>query len=76
MVITGDVSNLALEKEFDLVRTFLADDLGLPAERVSLVPGNHDTYTGGSHRSQRFARAFAPHLRSDLPALGWDHLTP
>jgi 3',5'-cyclic AMP phosphodiesterase CpdA len=57
-VITGDVSNLALENEFELVRRFLADDLGLPPERVSIVPGNHDAYTSGSHRSRRFVRAF------------------
>jgi 3',5'-cyclic AMP phosphodiesterase CpdA len=69
VVITGDVSNLALENEFELVRTFLAEDLGLPADCVSMVPGNHDLYTRGSHRSRRFARAFAPHLGSDLPEL-------
>jgi 3',5'-cyclic AMP phosphodiesterase CpdA len=69
VVITGDVSNLALENEFELVRAFLADHLRLPPERVSLVPGNHDAYTGGAHRSRRFARAFAAHLRSDLPDL-------
>lgn len=68
-VITGDLSNLALEVEFDLVRAFLADDLGLPPERVSLIPGNHDAYTAGAHRSRRFARAFAPFLRSDLAEL-------
>lgn len=69
VVITGDVSNLALENEFELVRRFLAEDLGLPPERVSLVPGNHDAYTGGAHRSQRFARTFAAYLRSDLADL-------
>jgi 3',5'-cyclic AMP phosphodiesterase CpdA len=69
VVITGDVSNLALENEFALVRRFLAEDLGLPPERVSLVPGNHDAYTGGAHRSRRFATTFAEYLRSDLPDL-------
>ncbi len=69
VVITGDVSNLALENEFELVRTFLAQDLGLPAEQVSMVPGNHDTYTAGSHRTRRFARTFAGYLQSDLPEL-------
>ena len=69
VVITGDVSNLALENEFELVRAFLADDLGLPADRVSLVPGNHDVYTGGAHRSRRFARTFAAYLGSDLADL-------
>ncbi|MCC6552763.1 MAG: metallophosphoesterase [Polyangiaceae bacterium] len=66
VVITGDVSNLALEREFALVRRFLDQDLGLPPERVSIVPGNHDAYTRGAHRSSRFARFFAPYLRSDL----------
>jgi 3',5'-cyclic AMP phosphodiesterase CpdA len=69
VVITGDVSNLALEAEFELVRRFLADELGLPAEQVSLVPGNHDAYTGGAHRSRRFARTFGAYLGSDLPEL-------
>jgi 3',5'-cyclic AMP phosphodiesterase CpdA len=68
VVITGDVSNLALEREFELVRRFLDQDLGLPPERVSIVPGNHDAYTRGAHRSNRFHRFFAPYLRSDLDA--------
>lgn len=34
---------------------------------MSLVPGNHDAYTKGAHRSQRFSQYFAPYLRSDLP---------
>lgn len=69
VVITGDVSNLALENEFELVRRFLAEDLGLSPDRVSLVPGNHDAYTGGAHRTRRFATTFASYLRSDLADL-------
>jgi len=69
IVITGDVSNLALEAEFELVRRFLEEDLHLPPERVSLVPGNHDAYTAGAHRSRRFVRTFERFLRSDLPGL-------
>jgi 3',5'-cyclic AMP phosphodiesterase CpdA len=67
VVVTGDVSNLALEAEFELVRDLLDRRLGLPPERVSVVPGNHDVYTSGAFRSQRFARFFAPYLVSDLP---------
>lgn len=66
VVITGDLSNLALEQEFELVRRFLERDLGLPAERVSVVPGNHDAYTQGAHRSDRFGRFFSPYIRSDI----------
>ena len=69
VVITGDFVNLALEGEFALARRFLEEDLGLPPERVSLVPGNHDVYTAGAHRSRRFATTFDRFLRSDLPAL-------
>ena len=66
VVITGDVSNLALEREFDRVRRFVEDDLGFTADRVSLVPGNHDAYTGGAHRSRRFEKAFAKYLETDV----------
>jgi 3',5'-cyclic AMP phosphodiesterase CpdA len=66
VVITGDVSNLALEVEFELVRTFLERDLGLRPDQVSMVPGNHDTYTKGSFRAGRFTSYFAPYLKSDL----------
>ena len=69
VVITGDVSNLALEREFGLVCAFLDDDLGLSPDRVSLVPGNHDVYTQGSYRSHRFSRYFEPYLVSDLPEI-------
>ncbi|MEZ4294916.1 MAG: metallophosphoesterase [Polyangiaceae bacterium] len=67
VAITGDVSNLALEREFERVRRFVEDDLGLPPDRVSIVPGNHDAYTRGAHRARRFDRTFARYLESDLP---------
>jgi 3',5'-cyclic AMP phosphodiesterase CpdA len=69
VVITGDLSNLALEGEFELVRRFLDEELGLPPDRVSIIPGNHDAYTSGAHRTRRFATTFARFLTSDLPEL-------
>lgn len=66
VVITGDVSNLALEREFAKVQRFVEVDLGLSADQVSLVPGNHDAYTRGAHRSRRFDKTFAKYLQSDL----------
>jgi 3',5'-cyclic AMP phosphodiesterase CpdA len=50
LVITGDLTNLALEPEFALVREKLRE-AGLP---VTVIPGNHDTYTRGSAISRRF----------------------
>jgi 3',5'-cyclic AMP phosphodiesterase CpdA len=67
VVITGDVSNLALETEFAAVRHILDDVLGLPPSAVSIVPGNHDVYTRGAARDQRFSRYFEPYLVSDFP---------
>ncbi len=66
LVITGDVSNLALEREFDRVRDLLEGDVGLSADQISLVPGNHDAYTRGSVKKRRFLQWFAPYLSSDL----------
>jgi 3',5'-cyclic AMP phosphodiesterase CpdA len=67
VVISGDVSNLALEGEFEAVRALLDDVLRLPTHAVTLVPGNHDVYTRGAEKTQRFARYFEPYLTSDLP---------
>jgi len=52
LVVTGDLTNLALESEFEHVARRLAG-LGLP---VTVIPGNHDTYTRGSARTRRFER--------------------
>lgn len=70
VAITGDVSNLALEREFERVRRFVEDDLGFSADRVSIVPGNHDTYTSGSHRARRFEKCFEKYLQSDIDVAG------
>jgi 3',5'-cyclic AMP phosphodiesterase CpdA len=73
VVITGDVSNLALETEFTEVRRILDDVLGLPPSQVTIVPGNHDVYTRGAARSKRFFRYFERYLESDLPLLRAEH---
>lgn len=66
VVVTGDVSNLALEREFELARTVLDRELGMSPDQVSMVPGNHDTYTQGSFRTKRFVRSFDACMTSDL----------
>ncbi len=65
VVITGDITNLALEPEFELAVSVF-QKLGLQADQVSVVPGNHDVYTLGAQRSQRFAGFFAANITSDL----------
>ena len=72
VVITGDLTNLALEQEFEAVKRLIEEDLGLDAKHVTIVPGNHDLYTRGAMRDRRFTRFFAPYLESDLPDLAAD----
>lgn len=65
-VITGDLTCLAYEEEFERAKAALgplAEDPG----RLSIIPGNHDRYTLNAARERRFERHFGPLLRSDLP---------
>lgn len=61
LVITGDLTNLALPSEFEFVRERL-DRCELP---VTVIPGNHDAYTRGSHRVERFERYLAQHMAGE-----------
>jgi 3',5'-cyclic AMP phosphodiesterase CpdA len=70
--ITGDITNLALEPEFELARVVIEEELHLDAEHVTIVPGNHDLYTRGALRTRRFTRYFGDYLKSDLPELAID----
>lgn len=70
VVITGDLTNLALDEEFAAVRELLDDELGLAAGDLSIVPGNHDLYTRGALRAKRFVKYFGEHMTTDLPDLG------
>lgn len=69
VVVTGDLSNLALETEFAVACDVLRSDLGIDPARVTVVPGNHDVYTRGALVSRRFERFLADWLVSDLPEL-------
>lgn len=66
VVITGDLTNLALETEYRAVQTLLEEELHLGPNDVSIVPGNHDFYTSGALRKRRFTEFFAPYVKCDL----------
>lgn len=68
LVVTGDLTNLALESEFEHVRSHL-DAAGLP---VTVIPGNHDAYTRGSARERRFEQYLA-HLMEGEREAGADY---
>jgi DNA repair exonuclease SbcCD nuclease subunit len=68
LVVTGDVTNLALEAEFELVRRKFGE-AGLP---VTVIPGNHDAYTKGAARSRRFERYLGAFMEGER-ASGHDY---
>jgi 3',5'-cyclic AMP phosphodiesterase CpdA len=69
VVVTGDLTNLALESEYALAHELFERELGLDPLHVTIVPGNHDVYTRGAYSERRFGQYFASYLQSDLPDL-------
>lgn len=63
VVITGDLTNIALKDEFSASLPWL-QKLGGP-QHVSLIPGNHDTYTRGSESSPW--AYWGDYMRSHIP---------
>lgn len=65
LVVTGDVTNLSLEHEYEEAGALLAD----VARRteVTVVPGNHDTYLPATHEGRRFPHHFGRFVETDLP---------
>jgi len=61
IAVTGDLVNLALEAEFAPSRAWL-DSVGTP-DRVTVIPGNHDTYVRATRH--RFAQAWGSYLDGD-----------
>jgi 3',5'-cyclic AMP phosphodiesterase CpdA len=61
IAITGDLVNLALKEEIELMRGWL-ESVG-PADDVSIVPGNHDTYVPGALKD--IVAAWRPYLTGD-----------
>ena len=62
IAITGDLVNLALEAEFAPSRAWL-ESVGA-ADRVTVIPGNHDAYVRVTRH--RFAEAWGSYLDSDV----------
>jgi 3',5'-cyclic AMP phosphodiesterase CpdA len=70
LVVTGDITNLSLEREFEEARALL--DGAARTVEVTVVPGNHDVYLAAIHEARRFPHHFGPFLQSDLPELARD----
>jgi 3',5'-cyclic AMP phosphodiesterase CpdA len=61
IAVTGDLVNLALDAEFAPSRAWL-ESVG-PADRVTVIPGNHDAYIRATRH--RFAEAWGDYLCGD-----------
>ena len=70
LVVTGDITNLALEHEYEEARAIL--DEAARRTEVTVVPGNHDIYLTSTRRRRHFPHHFSPFLQSDLPHLAED----
>ncbi len=70
LVVTGDITNLALEGEFAEARALL--DAVARRVEVTVVPGNHDIYLPSLLRRRRFPHHFGRFFGSDLPHLALD----
>jgi len=70
LVVTGDITNLSLEREYEEAVRLLED--AARSTEVTVVPGNHDIYLPSIHRERRFPHHFGGFMESDLPALALD----
>src|SRR5689334_14244879 len=70
LVVTGDITNLALESEYGEARELL--DRAAARCETTVVPGNHDIYLPPILHERRFPHHFGQFLQSDLPELALD----
>lgn len=64
LIVSGDLSNLSLEGEFNAGRSYL-EQFALPASEISVVPGNHDCYIAATARRGTFDNVFAPFIAGE-----------
>lgn len=62
ILVTGDVTNLALDEEFRFAKT-LFDTLNLTPDQVTVIPGNHDAYV--QKGATFFKKHFSEYYTSD-----------
>jgi 3',5'-cyclic AMP phosphodiesterase CpdA len=65
LALTGDLSNVSLEGEWRAALRWL-EAYGAPADRVTVIPGNHDAYVAEVVESGAFERLFAKYQSADV----------
>ena len=62
VVVSGDLTEIGAPGEFETLAEVLHDS-GIPADRMTLVPGNHDLYTSPTHGAGPFRGRSRPSRR-------------
>ena len=65
LVITGDITNLALPSEFEKAVELL-NKINIPKENIIIIPGNHDNYLKSSYKKKLFENYMKPWLKNDI----------
>ncbi len=65
LALTGDLSNIALTSEWLAALRWIGDT-GLSADRITIIPGNHDAYVPGVTVAGTFERMFAAYQTAEL----------
>jgi 3',5'-cyclic AMP phosphodiesterase CpdA len=71
LALTGDLSNIAIVGEWDAAMVWI-NSTSLPANSVTVIPGNHDAYTSDVVKARTFERLFAPYQTCDVDR-AWDY---
>jgi 3',5'-cyclic AMP phosphodiesterase CpdA len=66
LIVSGDLTAYAMESEFKGAHSALSAVVS-DKTRLTVIPGNHDTYTPGAMRERRFEKYFGHLLDSDMP---------
>ncbi len=64
LVITGDITNLALDSEFKRAKKILEGYK--KQDSISIIPGNHDNYVKKAYKNKLFEKYFSSYLKSDV----------
>jgi 3',5'-cyclic AMP phosphodiesterase CpdA len=70
VLVTGDVTNLALDAEFRFARS-LFERMELSPEQITVIPGNHDAYVQAG--ATYFEKHFLDYYTSDASKEGDEH---
>lgn len=66
LVVTGDVTEDGVDAQFEVLAEVLSES-GIPRERVTIVPGNHDAYDDGAAFERALRGPLSPYAATSAP---------